>query len=340
MKWRILVAVLVLAVSGWSGWWFLGSSLKQQAMEAWLADRRAAGWIARAEAIDTHGFPNRFDTRITGLQLVDTTRGWAYATPFIDILMLAYQPNAAIVALPSGQEISVPGVTALLLAETLRGSLRLVPGPSLELAALSVEGEALALHPDGADKSVAGVQTAAFHLRALDTETAPVNGYAMFAELDTVRLPPALLAIADPAGVMPETAQTLLIDGRVALDAPLDRRTVEDRTPGVTHLSLAETTLRWGSIVLSLTGSVEADARGYADGSIDVRAEEWRDLLAALVSSGAVSRDLAAALEFGLGFFARERGGKSVLSVPLRLEDGLMRLGPIPIGRAPRLRRP
>jgi hypothetical protein len=342
MKWRILAGVVLAVALGWSGWWIVGSQIKRSALEGWLAERRADGWVAEAEAISIGGFPNRFDTRVTGLHLADPGQGWAWETPFMDILMLSYQPNAAIVALPGDQQIAVPGAQSVLDAETLRGSVRFVPGPSLELAALSVEADALALRDArAASPSVlAAADRVVLHLRALDDGTAPENGYAMFAEAQAVRLPAALREILDPAGALAPVADRLEIDGRLAFDAPLDRHAVEVAPPGVTHLSLSQASLRWGELAIALSGAVTADRQGYAVGDLDLRAENWLEILAAMVRAGVIGEETAATLRFGLGFFARQRDGRSVLSVPLSFSGGGTRIGPIPVGPAPRLRRP
>jgi hypothetical protein len=342
VKWRILAGAVLAAALGWSGWWVIGSQLKSGALEAWLAERRADGWVAEAEAIAVSGFPSRFDTRLTGLRLADPEQGWAWQTPFMDILMLSYQPNAAIVALPGGQRIAVPGARTMLDAETLRGSVRFVPGPSLQLAALSAEGDALVLRGERAPSAdvLGAADRLSLHLRALEPESAPENGYAVHVDAQAVSLPEALREIVDPTGALAPVADRLLIDGRLAFDAPLDRRAVEDAAPGITHLSLAEASLHWGDLAIALSGAVTADSRGYADGAMDLVADNWLEILAAMVRAGAIGEEMAATLRFGLGFFAQQRGGRSVLTVPVSFEGGRTRIGPIPLGPAPRLRHP
>lgn len=342
MRWRLFGGLAVAVVLGWTVWWVVGSHLKTSALEGWLADRRAEGWVAEAASIRTAGFPLRFDTTIEALSLADTRRGWAWRVPAIDIAMLAYQPNAARVTLSSGQQIAVPGGRARLDAAALGAAIRFVPGPALEIAEATAEAADLSLVDATAPAAqpLATARILAFRLRALARGTAPPNSFALHVEADTVRLPDGLLALIDPVNALGPVADRLEIDGRVAFDAPLDRRVVEATTPGLTHLALSTATLRWGQLSIAVSGTLRADDRGFAEGSLDLQAENWREILAALVRGGVIGEELAATLRFGLGFFAQERGGRSVLSVPLGFSGGAMRIGPIPLGAAPRLRVP
>lgn len=65
---RIILAIVTLAVVGWTGWWFLIATAKERAIEAWLAARREVGWVAEASVVSV-GVPYRIDTTLTGLEL-------------------------------------------------------------------------------------------------------------------------------------------------------------------------------------------------------------------------------------------------------------------------------
>ncbi len=334
MKWRILFAAVALAAAGWSGWWFLGAAAHERALQGWLAERRAAGWQADVASLETAGFPNRFDTRLEGLALADPANGWAWEAPFLDILMLSWQPNAAIVALGPEQTLAFPGARARVRSESLRGSARLVPGLSMALSRVSVEGEALSLDADAGWR--AGVRRLEAHVRRAEAGQTPPNGYDVYLALEDI-LPPAFLRLRlDPTGTLPDRAQTARIDAQVALDRPLDRFALEQAPPQVTALSLKALEAQWGELALSASGQLRADARGYADGRIAVRARNWRRMLEAAVAGGALDPDLARLVEQGLGFLARLTGGDAI-EATLSFSGGTAWLGPVPLGRAPLL---
>ena len=331
---KILVAALAVAALAWSGWWWIGSGAKEEALAGWLAERRAEGWQAEAASIETTGFPSRFDTRIADLALADPEEGWAWRTPFMDILMLSYRPNAAVVALPSGQTLAVPGARARLDADRLRGSIRFAPGPSLALERLSLDADAPRIEAEAGWSASAATLDA--HIRESAPNTAPENGYDLWFDAEQVALPRPLIEAVDPTGALPAIFDRFVIDARAAFERPLDRFAVEEGPPGARAISLKALEARWGELSLSASGALEADAEGYAEGEITVRAENWREMLRAAERAGAVGEQLAGALEFGLGLLAGFSGGDT-LEAPLTFRGGRASIGPIPIGRAPRI---
>jgi hypothetical protein len=337
MKWKMLGAVVALVAGAWSIWWFVGAAAHDRAIGGWLADRRAAGWQAEVAELSTRGFPNRFDTRLTEPALADPRQGWAWSAPFLEVLQLAYAPNAAVLAFPPEQRIAVPGASATLRSTGLRASVRVAPGPALALTRLSAEGEALAL--EGADWRAAADRLAAHVLTAEPRgapEPPPPNAYDAHFAAEGVALPQALRDRIDPEGRLPDVARSLRIDLRATLDGPLDRAALERDAPEPLAIELRDLEAVWGRLALKASGSVAADARGYAEGRLTVRAENWREMLDVAVAAGAVSADMAGLIETGLGLLAALSGGDAI-EAPLVFSGGVARLGPVPVGAAPRM---
>lgn len=339
---RRLIAALFVLAALWSGWWLVGATAHDRALNGWLAERRAEGWQAEAADLTTAGFPIRFDTRLTDLRLADPARGWAWTAPTFDILMQAWAPNAATVVLPPEQSLAVPGARATLRSDRMDGAVRFVPGPSMALYALSAEVAGLTVDATmlGAGGWTAEAAVLEARLARAAPGSAPDHGYDLSLTAAEVILPAPVLAAIDPSGALPETFDSLVIDVRAGLDRPLDRRTAEAVTPGVTALSLRRVEARWGALELTATGRLRADARGFAEGELRLRAVNWREILRAAVAAGALRREVAGALEAGLGLVAALSGDRDTIEAPLAFSNGNARIGPVPVGRAPRLRDP
>jgi hypothetical protein len=335
VKWRLLALAVVLPALGWSAWWWIGASAKEAAFEGWLADRRADGWVAEAAAITTVGFPNRFDTRLARLSLADPDLGWAWEAPFLDVLMLSYAPTRAVLAAPPEQTVAVPGARATLRSDLLRASARLEPGPALALERVSLEGKALRL--SGAEGWEAEAARLEAHVAEDPGPGAPPESYAVAATVEGLRLPAVWRDRVDPAGALAELVDRFTLDARAAFDRRLDRSAVEDRPPRLRAVSLTALEARWGALSLRASGRVAADARGYAEGELTVRATRWREMLRAAVAAGALDADVAAAVEGGLGLLALLGGDADAIEAPLRFSGGRTTIGPVPVGRAPRL---
>jgi hypothetical protein len=333
MKFWTLIGLVVVAMLGWVGYWYAGASAKEAALQAWLGERRAAGWAADAEAMSVNGFPNRFDTLVEGLTLADPRAGWAWTAPELRIFMVAYQPNRALVEWPRTQSVSVPGDTAEIASERMRASISFIPGVNLGLDRATVE-------MDGVDVAGQTGWTAALGRAVAAVWNAEEsrglsNAYDVSLDGKQIRLSEPLKAAIDPAGVLPAEIDTLFIDATAALDAPIDRHAVEGPQPALSTLSVRKAEFDWGKLGLTVNGRMQVAEDGKPEGEFDVTARNWRGMLDASVRSGLVRQAMADTIKAGLEVVSLLSGGGDEIDLTLRLTRGGMFLGPIPLGPAP-----
>lgn len=337
MKFKVTLGVILTAVTVWFGWWFWARAAQEAAILSWFDQRRAAGWQAELDDLTVEGFPNRLDARLTGLTLADPVSGWAWEAPRLDIYQLAYDPGRVIVEWPEDQTVAAPGARAAVRAETMRASAAFADPATLALERSSMEiVQAGVAAETGWTASVDRYQ---HHIRRAPAGAGPENTYEFRVDAARVRPPAFLRRMADPAEALPAYLETLALEGRAALDRPLDIYAFEGTKPQLTALSLKEAQAKWGELALSVTGSLHADGAGYAAGDLDISARNWRAMLDAAVSAGALDPSLAKALKEGLGLIARLAGDPKELNVTLTYSGGYAKIGPIPVGPAPRLLR-
>lgn len=331
---RIVVGIIIAALLGWCAWWFLGAKAQDSAWESWFDERRQAGWVAETSDISVTGFPNRFDTTIKDIQLADPQSGWAWSAPFFQVLMLSYKPNHIIAAWPETQKISGPKGTTLINSKNMRGSVVFVPNTDLTLDRTRIELNGLGLL--GNDWS-ASLDDVAFATRRMSPEEAPDFAHQIGLDAKDIRLSEPLKRGLDPTGVLPASIEQAHIDIVAAFDAPWDRHSLEERKPKLTALSVKDVSATWGNMDLIANGKVDVDAQGYPVGDINLKAKNWQAMVDLAVGSGLIGRDLGSTVKDGLGLIAMLSGNRETLDVPLTFAGGEIRLGPIPIGRAPKL---
>ena len=69
-----------------------------------------------------------------------------------------------------------------------------------------------------------------------------------------------------------------------------------------------------------------------------IKARNWQDMVAMAQTSGALSPRIADQVTGVLGMLARASGNPATLDLPLVFSNGLMFVGPIPVGAAPVIR--
>lgn len=311
---RRLTYLIVVLACVYAGYWFVGANRVTNGAETALAQMEAQGWTARAD-VATKGFPSRFDTTLNDLSLVGPAGNWGYSAPFVQTLALSYRPNNVILVLPNTQRIQSRADIGTLTAERLRASATVKPNLALAFDDLTAEGADLTYASDaGWDMTLAALLIAA---RLQDGQD---RRYDVYTKLDQFALP-------GDAGTITNT----ILEADVRLAAPLDRSTQD-----VLVEQLVINTLRidWSDVVLIGEGQLDMDAQGRPEGQILLQVENWQVLIPRLVDLGLFDPGFARTAQTMGTLLAQ---GKDTMTLPLKYENGMGMLGPLPLGPAPRL---
>ena len=331
---RILVIAMALALV-WGAYWWSGALAMERGFRAWLDARAAEGWVAAYDAVETHGFPSRFDTSFQGLALQPPDAAWAWRAPLFQTLMLSYAPNRAVAVWPGRQTLLTPGGRIDVEGERLRASVRLGVSARLPLDELRFEARSLSVAAEAGWRASAGEASVA----TVSTPAAE-NGQRLGILLGDLRPPSAVRALVDPLGAMPDALDRLHLDADLGFDAPWDRLALEDRAPRLVSVRLRDAVVEWGALRLSAKGAVEIGADGLPEGRIDIRVEDWRRLLDLMRATGVVGEGLAPLTERAMEVLAGLSPDPDVIEAPLSFQKGFASFGPIPLGPAPRLAPP
>ena len=330
MRW--LLGVMLTVAMLWSGYWFIASNAVETGLAGWLDARQSDGWVAEYTDVTTQGFPNRLDTTITEIELVDPRTGVAWKAPFFQIFALSYKPNHIIAIWPHEQTVASPYEKISITSEDMRGSVVFRPGTSLELDRSNFDLQAFQLQSDLGWS--AAVEKGEFFTRQT---VGKIDTHDIWLEATNVRPSVNVKNNLDPASLLPDVFETLRIDSTVAFTAPWDRFAVERNRPQVTALHLKDLQATWGNLDLRAAGELSVNGAGIPSGKITVKAKNWRDMLQIGIDTGAVPANISDTLESALEFLAGMSGHPDTLDAPLTFKKGKVSFGPIPLGKAPRL---
>lgn len=322
---RALLAIVVVLMTGWSGWWWFAAGMAERGARDWLAAHQAAGWQVNHQALAVRGFPNRIDLSLTGLALETPDRRWGWSAPFLQILSLSYKPWHLVVAFDHQQRITTPDEVFTLTAERMQASVVLVPGGDLALDRVQLVAEGV--RRDGLRPLTVATFAAAAH-PAVDRR----HGWRIGLEGSGIAPDPAVMQRL-PAGVLDAAGAHARLDAVVTLDAALDRH-LGPVSPSILGVQLREARAEWGPIRLYLSGTLEPDRHGLATGRLELRIEGAATLLDLAVASGMITPEQRPLWDQATGAVARP---DQPLQLVLNLVNGLVMLGPLVLGPAPRL---
>ncbi|RME15289.1 MAG: DUF2125 domain-containing protein [Alphaproteobacteria bacterium] len=333
-KLNIFVALFVVAGLAWGAYWWAGASALERGLAAWLEARRAEGWVASAERLEVHGFPNRFDTTFSGLSLADPHTRVAWTAPDFRLFALSYRPNRLIALWPGPQTFATPDGTFELQGEPFRASFALGADRRLTLGPVTFElGAARILSDKGQETRLDWGQ---FSMRPKPISDNP-KLYDVYLDVTGLTPDPSLRAALPGGDRLPEQIAHLRLSGSAEFDRPWDRRAIEERRPQPRRLVIDELSAEWGGLLLQARGTLDIGPGGLPEGELQATARNWREILRLAEASGALDADRARTLHRALGVVAALSGDPDTLDFPIRFSGGLASIGPVPIGPAPRL---
>lgn len=333
---QIIIAVILLIFFGWGGYWFVGAQATERVLTGWFEDRRAEGWTADYESLNTAGFPSRFDTTVTDLTLVDPDTGLAWSAPLFQALSLSYRPTDVIAVLPGEQVFGTRDRQHRITSEDFRASLTLRPSVELPVAQSVVEIDTATVA--SSDGTTTGIGHAQFSMR----ETPGRQGHVYDFDLSATDIhpDPSLTASLPNAGAIADVIERAHVRATIRFDAGWDRFALERARPQPREIELTDLALDWGGLMLDAAGTLVVGQSGVAEGTVDVKAENWRDMVALGATTGAIPEMLVATVTRAGEMLSRMSGDPETLDVTLRFENGRAFLGPIPLGAAPVIRLP
>ena len=324
MRWYM--KLLIIAGLGWSGYWFVGAKGQEQLFDNWLETNRANGWIANSTDMRVTGFPNRFDTIITALDLRGPSGNWGWQAERFQVFALSYKPNHIILSWPGKQVITNSEGSLTLEGTKMRGSIELAANSDLTLERLRAEATDLIGISSLGWETRARTATLAFFQ---DSERD--NRYRLGFDLGDVTIPQEYMTAVAQAGQSSGVISRVLISANIDFENAINRDTLNTGLPQWNALEIEKVELNWGRANLSMTGQLSAGYNGYINGNMNFSVENWQILWTAYKQITVLSPAELALIESALSGLSQG----NILEFSLRFNNGKAYIGPFAIGNAP-----
>ncbi len=329
---RLIYLVLVAAVL-FTGYWFVVAAVHKIGLQKWFEARRGEGWVAEYGDISVSGFPLRFETEITGIELADTRSGLAWSAPWFRFTSQSWRPAHVRAYWPRRQLFATPEGKLTIGSDTMEGLLGFDAAPSLPLRRAAVDLGNLSI------ASTAGWK-ADMKGAKLFVERTPDETPTYILNLDAQSLSPALeiFRVSDPANLLPDAFESFTLKSRLAFDAPWDRYAIERRRPQPRAIRLEILKAKWGILDIWAAGRIRVDEEGWPTGELSLKVKNWRELLDIASASGWIPASALPDIEKGLSLLSAVTGNPKSIDATLRFAGRKIWIGPLPVGDAPRIR--
>lgn len=326
---RLLLWLTGLFAVLYGGYWVVGSRAVLSGVEAALAQMQAEG-TADHGGLSLGGFPSRFDLTVTSPRLISHDGQAEWSAAFVQVFALAYRPNRLIAVWPHDQTLRLGQTTLAVTSVDMRASVALEASTALALdhAELAADELAVGTTPDWTARAERAVLAS--------RQVGGPSSHQLALVLTNLSLAPGLRGAIDPAARLPATLPKVALDAVAAFDQPIDR-TAGQTGPRLTGLQAISVSAEWGAMKLDAAGDVTFGPEGLAEGQIEVKARDWRQMLMLMTDTGLLDPDQAETFERGFTALALAGGDMDLLTIPVTFREGLTFVGPFPMGLAPRL---
>lgn len=330
---RRVVKITISLSLLWSVLW-LGSAYALKGVYwAWFTEQEARGWQVDFADHRVQGYPLRHVTTLSLPVFADPFNGTAWSAEYLTLTSPAYWPGDVTVTFPNGpQRLSYYDQTSVLSAQSMTAELDLKPTLDLQLHTLSlVSGPWTIMSEDGTRIGADGLT-----LSMVQSETDPAT-YDFTATAPQFSPSETMVLLASTADELPDTFESLQMTAQVTFADPWDINALSNRRPQPRHIDLQLAEAHWGDMVFRMAGRMDVDENGILDGTVSLRAENWQSALQIAHDAGHLPAPIHSTLETGLSMIARLSGDPERIEMDLTLRDGMVNLGPLPLGPAPRI---
>lgn len=318
-RFRWMLVAIALGAGLYSAGWFYAAQRVTDEVKATIATLNGNGRRASCEEVETRGYPFRLGIFCRSVLFEDAARGVSFRAGPLRSAAQIYQPWRVIGELDGPARLEAPGLNALTLDwSALRGSARLA-SQLPERVSLEVSDLAIQLDEQGASaRPLAQFDSAELHLRPAG------NNFDIAVRFSELVLDSSLVSSMPPlSGLVDFSLTDGALPGR--LNGDLRGQSGVIRTLTVSALDGAG---------LTLSGPVAIDDTGLIDAQLSITMREPMALARIL---GDLVPDRRREIELALSALAGTSGttDASGSSLPLRIAQGRVSLGFIPLGTIP-----
>jgi len=350
-RWRIVLplALVVVLAAGWAGFWSYAASRAQSTLAAWQAREAARGRVVSCALESFSGFPFRFELGCAEPSLSERSGRLALKAKALHGAVQVYAPTLAIAEVAGPLSVTQDGRPAGTLDWALaQASVHGLSAPP-ERVSLVLDKPTARLADGG---PLADAAHAELHLRPAPRQPQDPPAFDLALNLAQLRLP----AVARLRDLPIDADVSGTLSGLSDFSPRPWRQVLRDLQAANGRLEVREARIHEGDILAVGRGTLTLTPRGMLDGQIDLTVAGIEQLMSTLGLDEAVGRASQHALDrlapglnlnqllgprgnaaiaaAGAAMLGRsaELEGRQAVTLPLRLSDGTIFLGPIKVG--------
>ena len=329
----LTLAFLILFASFWAGIWWWSSIRVEEQFLRWQARQAAEGRDFTFADMSVGGFPTHLRLNLTQPSMVDAS-GWQWSGPDLTAEAALWQPRRVSLEFPGTHVFEPPERSLLAPLELAAGVAEgdvwfdrrgLVDGMRLTFQRLALAG-----YFNGGTSAQA-LDVAWGRAIAEDQANGASRGVGdvpFFLAIDELELPSAA---EPPLGrSLQELSAEGTIEGWLELGPPEEVIPAWAERGG--QAQVEELRMTWGPLRLEGDASLTLDQERRPLGAGHARVQGFEAAVQAFTEAGLVEQDIGSMARMALLAMSQDSSdGQREIEVPITAQDGVLRVGPLPL---------
>jgi hypothetical protein len=326
---RKLIWIISVIFALWSGYWVIGAYKTEKTLLETLEKYKTLGWAIDFSKLKVRGFPNRFDTTIENLNIISPEDNIGWSTPYFQILSLSYKPNHLIAIWPKEHELKIANNILSIRNKKMQSSLIFKDLLFSEIDRIVLTTEDLQLL--SSEKVI--LNTNALNI-ALRQDQLFDDAYEIGVSVKNFFLPSFTNVHSDTLNITP---LTLGLSVKIHLSKKTNFSANSYQGLRLTEININQADLSSNLFAVMLKGNIDINQTGTPSGRIDIQIENLRELMLQAININLLaSYDLDEIIK-GLNFISKLSGDPKSLEFSIKIQEGKMFIGPIPVGQIPNI---
>lgn len=361
-RYVVLIILVALLIGGWCGFWYVAASKARDVLEGWRAREAKAGRTYTCREEDLGGFPFRFEFRCSdaAAQIKSSRIPFEVKSSGVTLVSQVYDPTLLIGEYQGPLTVSSPGGPAELTVNwsLFQSSLRGTPARPERLS-LSFDRPAIDIMDNGTARTVMRAEHLELHGRLIEGMVTQKPVIEVALRTNGAFAPGVRALSAQPVDAVvdmvlrglndftpkpwPERFREIAAnDGKIEVT---EMRVVQGETlaVGAGTLGVSAAGRLQGQLRLTVAGlepflkSIDAQNLVQSSTSMDKLANALDRFSPGL--GAAAKQQVGANLSAGINMLGQQTTleGRPAVALPLRVDEGRVYLGPLPVGETPPL---
>ena len=316
---RILSIILLFIFFVWSAYWLLASKILKTKFEDWF-QIETENQLRQYNSISITGFPNRFDTNIKNLKIINLSPIWSLSAPLIQINKLVYKKDHNILSIKNPMTISIGDTTLSTLGDVSRASIK-----------YSKHGNFSEIIGENKQFNIKIQQGYEWHLdNTLFAIKRKINGtstnsYLTHMAVESIRIP----QFDNLRFASFNSVKNFIFNGTLTL---IPKKPESFAEQNLRSLNLSELSFQWGTFNPELSGKLYLSSENTLSGELSLKLMDWQYFLKNLEENSIIEKSKIEILMGGFNMLAAQNKSNSKLQIPISIRNNIIHVGPINFG--------